>query len=99
MAGVSFIGDEIAGAGFRLAGASVRVPERGTETEVLREEIARAALVIVSRAVAERIEASTLAQALASPSPLVVVLPDAAGLPPALDAAARVRQQLGIGET
>jgi vacuolar-type H+-ATPase subunit F/Vma7 len=99
MAGASFIGDEIAAAGFRLAGATVRVPERGAETAVLREEAARAALVILTRAVAERIEASALAQALASPSPLVVVLPDAAGLPPALDAAARVRLQLGIGET
>jgi vacuolar-type H+-ATPase subunit F/Vma7 len=99
MAGASFIGDEIAAAGFRLAGATVRVPERGAETAVLREEAGRAALVILTRAVAERIEASALAQALASPSPLVVVLPDAAGLPPALDAAARVRLQLGIGET
>ena len=99
MAGVSFIGDEIAAAGFRLAGAAVRVPERGAETGVLREEAARASLVILTRAVAERIEASALAQALASPTPLVIVLPDAAGLPPALDAAARVRLQLGIGET
>jgi vacuolar-type H+-ATPase subunit F/Vma7 len=99
MAGVSFIGDEIAAAGFRLAGATVRMPERGAETEVLREEAARAALVILTRAVAERIESRELGQALASPSPLVIVLPDAVGLPPAIDVAARVRLQLGIGET
>ena len=99
MAGACFIGDETAAAGFRLAGAAVRVPERGTETAALREESARAALVIVSRAVAERVEARELAQALASAAPLVIVLPDAAGLPPAIDVAARVRLQLGIGET
>jgi hypothetical protein len=29
----------------------------------------------------------------------VIVLPDAAGLPPAVDVAARVRLQLGIGQT
>ena len=99
MAGVSFIGEEIAAAGFRLSGARVRVPAPGTETAVLRDERARAALVIVSRAVAERVEPRELAKALASPSPLLVVLPDAAGLPPELDVAARVRLQLGIGGT
>lgn len=99
MAGVCFIGEEIAAAGFRLAGAAVRVPGRGTETAALREEIARAALVIVSRTVAERIDARELVQALSAPRPLVIVLPDAAGLPPALDIAARVRLQLGIAGT
>jgi adenine/guanine phosphoribosyltransferase-like PRPP-binding protein len=71
----------------------------GDEMAALREEAARAALVIVTRAVAERVAARELAQALAAPSPLVIVLPDASGLPPALDVAARVRLQLGIGET
>lgn len=99
MAGICFIGDEVAAAGFRLAGASVRVPEPGTEAAVLREEIRRGALVIVSRQIAERVDASELAQALASASPLLIVLPDARGLPPAIDVAPRVRLQLGIGET
>jgi vacuolar-type H+-ATPase subunit F/Vma7 len=99
MAGVCFIGDETAAAAFRLAGAAVRVPERGTETAALREERARMEFVIVSRAVAELVDERELAQALASAAPLVIVLPDAAGLPPAIDVAARARLQLGIGET
>ena len=97
--GVVFIGDEIAAAGFRLAGAAVRVPERGAETRVLREETARAALVLLARAAAERVDPRELAQALALPSPLVIVLPDSAGLSAAIDVAARVRLQLGIGQT
>jgi vacuolar-type H+-ATPase subunit F/Vma7 len=99
MAGeVVYIGDEIEVAGFRLAGTAVRAPERGQEAAVLREELGRAALVILSRAVAERVELRELVQALASPSPLVIVLPDTAGVPGAIDVAARVRLQLGIGQ-
>jgi vacuolar-type H+-ATPase subunit F/Vma7 len=100
MAGaVTFIGDEVTAAGFRLAGTTVRVPASGAETAVLREEAARAGLVLIARAAAERVDPRELARALASPRPLVVVLPDAAGLPPAVDVAARVRLQLGIGQT
>jgi len=96
---IVFIGDEVAAAGFRLAGAAVRVPASGAETAALREETGRAALVLIARAAAEQVDPRALARALASPRPLVMVLPDAAGLPPAVDVAARVRLQLGIGQT
>jgi len=96
---IVFIGDEVAAAGFRLTGATVRVPATGAETAVLREETGRSTLVLIARATAERVDPAELAQTLASPRPLVIVLPDAAGLPPAVDVAARVRLQLGIGQT
>jgi vacuolar-type H+-ATPase subunit F/Vma7 len=95
---IAYIGDEVAAAGFGLAGAAVRVPARGTETAVLREETARAALVLIARSAAERVDPRELAQALASARPLVIVLPEAEGLPPGIDVAARVRLQLGIGQ-
>jgi vacuolar-type H+-ATPase subunit F/Vma7 len=95
---VSFIGDEVTAAGFRLAGVSARVPDRGAETAALREEVLRAALVLIGRGVAERVDPHELQRALASTSPLVLVLPDAGGLPPDVDVAARVRLQLGVDE-
>jgi vacuolar-type H+-ATPase subunit F/Vma7 len=95
---VTFIGDEVTAAGFRLAGVSVRVPARGAETVALREEVSRAALILIGRGVAGRVDPRELQLALASASPLVLVLPDAAGLPPEVDVAARVRLQLGVDE-
>jgi vacuolar-type H+-ATPase subunit F/Vma7 len=95
---VSFIGDEATAAGFRLAGVSVRVPASGAETAALCEEVSRAALVLIGRGAAERVDPHELQLALALASPLVLVLPDAAGLPPDVDVAARVRLQLGVDE-
>ena len=95
---VTFIGDEVTAAGFRLAGVSVRVPARGAETAALREEVSRAALILIGRGAAERVDPHELQRALASASPLVLVLPDAAGLPPEVDVAARVRLQLGVDQ-
>jgi len=95
---VSFIGDEVTAAGFRLAGVSVRVPAKGAETAALHEEVLRAALILVGRGAAERVDPHELQRALASASPLVLVLPDAAGLPPDVDVAAHVRLQLGVDE-
>jgi vacuolar-type H+-ATPase subunit F/Vma7 len=95
---VTFIGDEITAAGFRLAGVSVRVPETGAETAALSEEVSRSALILIGRGAAERVDPHELQRVLASASPLVLVLPDAAGLPPEVDVAARVRLQLGVDE-
>lgn len=95
---IVFVGDEIAAAGFRLAGVATRVPPDGAETAAVREEAASSALVLVARRTAERMEPAALQHVLASTDSLVLVLPDAAGLPAAADVAARVRLQLGVGE-
>lgn len=95
---VIFIGDEVAAAGYRLAGLSVRAPGPGEETAALREELARALLILLSQRMTSRIARSELRDALARTSPLVLVVPDGAGLPPDIDIAARVRLQLGVGE-
>jgi len=96
---VVFIGDEITAAGFRLAGVCARVPGSGEEAACLREELAQTAFILLARGTAARIAKPDLQRALASVSPLVLVVPDARELPPASDVAARVRLQLGVGET
>lgn len=95
---IVYIGDEVTAAGHRLAGLSTRAPGSGEETAVLREELARAALILISRRVAGRIGRPELQHALAQASPLTLVMPEGAALPPGIDIAARVRLQLGVEE-
>jgi vacuolar-type H+-ATPase subunit F/Vma7 len=91
-----YIGDEISAAGWRLAGATVAVPARGSETATLSQACAGADLVLVSAAVAERIDAATLAAAALALAPLVLVVPDPQGAVAPADLAGRLRAQLGL---
>ena len=96
MAAPVFLGDEVAAAGFRLAGANVRTPAPGQESAALAEARAVASLILVSADVAQRIDPATLRAAQAAMSPLVAIVPDVhdAVAPP--DLAARLRAQLGL---
>jgi vacuolar-type H+-ATPase subunit F/Vma7 len=91
-----YVGDEVSGAGFRLAGARVLVPGPGRSVEVLEEARARAPLVLVSAAVAAEIPETRLATAVAAISPLTVIVPDPVSGAPVPDLAARLRGQLGM---
>jgi len=91
-----YLGDEVNGAGFRLAGAQVRVPEPGAAAEALDEARAQAPLVLVSAAVAAEIPESRLAAAVAAVAPLTLVVPDPVGGTPMPDLAKRLRGQLGM---
>ena len=93
---IVYIGEEIAAAGYRLAGLATRVPGPGEESAALREALGRAALILVSQQVAERVALPELQRALAKASPLLLVVPEGASLPPGIDIAARVRLQLGV---
>ena len=93
---VFYLGDEVSAAGFRLAGARTQVPAEGEETDALAAARAEAKLVLVSAAVAARIDEAALARALASLAPLTLLVPDPAGLVPLPDIAARLRRQLGL---
>ncbi len=90
-----FLGDEVTAAGYRLAGASIRIPEPGRESEALARALASAELVLVAAAVAARIEPGRLRRALAALLPLVVVVPDLSEVP-VPDVATRLRAQLGL---
>lgn len=93
-----FIGDEVTAAGFRLAGARVMTPRRGTEGQTLLQAREGADLVLVTAEVAERIPHELLQQALRAVSPVVLLIPDVRGrlMPP--DPAAGLRRQLGLSE-
>ena len=91
-----YIGDEASAAGYRLAGVQCAVPAAGEEGAALQAARAKAPLVLVSPAVAARIDAHALNEALAALSPLVVIVPDTQGVLPRPDLAARLRGQLGL---
>jgi vacuolar-type H+-ATPase subunit F/Vma7 len=91
-----YLGDEVSAAGFRLAGAQVLTPCAGEEASALAWARAQAPLVLLSATVAERVGDATLRAALASPAPLVLVVPDRLGEVPLPDLAARLRGQLGL---
>ena len=91
-----YLGDEVTAAGYRLAGVQVRVPAPGEAGAAFDEACAQAPLVLVSAAVAARIDATRLRSALMALQPLVLIVPDARGEVPRPDLAARLRGQLGM---
>jgi vacuolar-type H+-ATPase subunit F/Vma7 len=91
-----YLGDEVTGAGYRLAGAQVRVPAPREANAAFEEACATGPLVLVSAAVAVHIDAGLLRAALAALQPLVLIVPDAQGEVPRPDLAARLRGQLGM---
>lgn len=91
-----YLGDELAAAGFRLAGVEAIVPERGSEATALASARETAPLVLVSAAVAARIPESVMRNATAALAPLVLVVPDLTTMTPLPDLAARLKRQLGL---
>lgn len=91
-----YIGDEVGAAGWRLAGAAVQIPGAGGEARALHDALAQASLVLISAAVAARIDGTLLRDATAALSPLVLVVPDPQGQVALPDFAARLRTQLGL---
>jgi len=96
MGAVVYLGDEICAAGYRLAGATVRVPRAGDEAQALAWARSQGELVLVSAVVAAAIGEGVLRAALSAVSPLVLIVPDPEGQVPVPDLAARLRTQLGL---
>ena len=91
-----FIGDELAAAGYRLAGAKVLVPKAGEEAQALATALGGACLVLISADVAQRLPASLLAEASAALRPLLLVVPATQAQASRPDIAQRLRAQLGL---
>ncbi len=91
-----YLGDEVSGTGWRLAGAEVHTPAAGGETAALAAACAHAPLVLLSASVARAVAAPALQRAQLALAPLVLVVPDLQGGPPPPDLAARLRAQLGL---
>ncbi len=93
---IVYVGDELSAAGFRLAGVAARVPKAGSEAECLVDTRLEAQVVLLGIRCAASIPPEILEPALASPSPLVMVVPDLNGAWPATDSASKVRRLLGV---
>ncbi len=97
MARAVFIGDELTGAGYRLAGLEVRTPDSAR----IAEEVAQALtegppLLLITAEYARALGQRALDELLVRSAPLVLLVADArtgAGGP---DLAARIRRQLGV---
>ena len=93
-----YLGDELSAAGFRLAGVSARVPPGGDEAAWLHSAMREAKIVLLGARCAASIPADELEAALASISPLVMIVPEFDGRPTPADPASRIRQLLGVEE-
>lgn len=93
-----FIGDEVTGAGYRLAGMRIETPLPGEELSLLEHARTQAEFILVSAECASRIPAQSLSRVLAAPHPLVLVVPDVQGRAAIPDVAARLYRQLGMQE-
>ena len=92
---IVFVGEELAGAGYRLAGAVVHTPRPGEELAALQAARAGADLVLVGARLAARIAPAALEAALAAPQPLALVVPELDGETLRPDPGERVRRLLG----
>jgi vacuolar-type H+-ATPase subunit F/Vma7 len=93
---VVYLGDELSAAGFRLAGVSALVPPAGEEARWLHAAMSDAQVVLLANRCAAAISPGELEAALASRSPLVMVIPGFDGAPASSDPAVRVRRLLGV---
>ena len=96
MAALVFIGDEVAAAGWRLAGVEARASAPGAEGLELARALEEAQLVLVSAEAAARIPEPQLRAALRRLVPVTVIVPDLREAVPYPDVAARMKRQLGI---
>jgi vacuolar-type H+-ATPase subunit F/Vma7 len=97
VARVWYIGDEATAAGYRLAGAEVRVPAAEEALDVFRRaREAEAELILLSAALVSALPRVELEPALLGEEPLVVIVPDAHGRHAPPDVAREVRLALGI---
>jgi vacuolar-type H+-ATPase subunit F/Vma7 len=73
---VAVIADEITAAGWRLAGTEVQTPEAKALGECFRTALSGTDLVLITAEFAARLPVSQLEEALGTPRPLVLVIPD-----------------------
>lgn len=93
---VIYLGDEATAAGFRLAGAQVRLPAAGEEAACLAQAQQDGQLILVSADLAARIPHKPLESALAALAPLTLVVPDLLGRQSVPDRAQRLRRRMGM---
>ena len=91
-----FVGDELTGAGFRLAGLRIFDPA-SQDTELLfRQALEQAPLVIMTARAASELPGSLVEEAIRRAQPPVTIVPEAVGGPPLPDIEHQVRAALGV---
>jgi len=98
MALCAFIGDELTGAGFRLAGARVHSPPAAEIGQLFRQLGRECELLILTAEAAAQVPDTLMRQTTAAGKPLLLVVPDAAERRQPEDLAALLRSKLGMGE-
>ncbi len=93
---VAFLGDRYSALGFRLAGADAHAPKPHEAERLLQQVSESAAIVLLTPAIAEHVSKEWLANALAQPHPLMLIVPDAAGQQAPPDIGAGIRRILGV---
>jgi vacuolar-type H+-ATPase subunit F/Vma7 len=97
VARIWYIGDEATAAGYRLAGAEIRVPAPEEAFDVFRRaREAEAELILLSAALVPAMPREELESALVGIVPLVAIVPDAHGRHAPPEVAREVRLALGI---
>ncbi len=96
MAGAAFIGDELTGVGFRLAGLHTHAPEPEQLAGLFQQLLAEASFVIVTQEVADRLPPAQLRDAVALARPPVAIVPAAVSAAPGPDLEREVRITLGM---
>lgn len=91
-----FIGDELTGAGFRLAGIRVIQPEPDALEGVFNRALEEAPLVILTAGFASELPAHLVEEAVGRAAPPVAIVPAASGGPPLPDMEHEVRAALGV---
>ena len=93
---VAFVGDRYSALGFRLAGADAYAPKPHEAQRLLERLHETVEMMLLTPTIAEHARPEWLAAALVQPHPLTLIVPDAGGLQPQPDFAARIRRILGV---
>lgn len=93
---VTFIGDELSAAGFRLAGARTLTPEKSETAKVLAGARQDCEMLLITAEYAREIPNRLLEQALANGKPLMLIVPDVLRQFQAPDLVRVVDRALGI---
>lgn len=91
-----FIGDELTGAGFRLAGMRVFEAVAGDIESLFKQALQQAPLVLITARASSDLPQSLLEDAIRRAQPPVSIVPEAVGGPPLPDIEREVRAALGV---
>jgi vacuolar-type H+-ATPase subunit F/Vma7 len=96
MGAAIFIGDELSAAGFRLIGIETIVPKPHEVSAALEDARKRAALVIITAELAERVPAAELEAVIMAETPALAIIPDVLLRQHPPDLSKKLRSVLGI---